>query len=102
MSPCQYRYRQGTNHLLREFPRSPFTVKLQALELIGAGPRLVPHDQEDRDMRHLRFSIRDLMVVIVLLCVAFAALRFPTPLWANFWFSLNVAALTLAVPAAVS
>jgi hypothetical protein len=52
-------------------------------------------------MRHFRFSIRGLMAVIVLLCVAFAALRFPTPLWANFWFSLTVAALTMAVPAAV-
>jgi hypothetical protein len=52
-------------------------------------------------MRHFRFSIRGLMVVIVLLCLAFAALRFPTPLWANIWFSLTVAALTLAVPAAV-
>jgi hypothetical protein len=31
-------------------------------------------------MRHFRFSIRGLMVVIVLLCLAFAALRFPTPL----------------------
>jgi hypothetical protein len=52
-------------------------------------------------MRHFRFSIRGLMVVIVLLSVAFAALRFPTPLWANVWFSLTAAALTLAVPAAV-
>jgi hypothetical protein len=52
-------------------------------------------------MRHFRFSIRGLMVVIVLLCVSIAALRFPTPLWANFLFSLTVAALTLAVPAAI-
>ena len=52
-------------------------------------------------MRHFRFSIRGLMVVIVLLCLAFAALRFPTPFWANVWYSVTVAALTLAVPAAV-
>jgi hypothetical protein len=52
-------------------------------------------------MRHFRFSIRGLMVVIVLLCLAFAALRFHTPLWANIWFSSTLAALTLAVPAAV-
>jgi hypothetical protein len=52
-------------------------------------------------MTHFTFSIRGLMVVIVLLCVAFAALRFPTPLWANVWFSLTVATLTLAVPAAI-
>jgi len=41
------------------------------------------------------------MVLIVLLGTAFAGLRSPTPLWANGWFSLDVAMLTLAVPAAV-
>ena len=35
------------------------------------------------------------------MCVAFAALRYPTPLWANVWYSLTLTALTLAVPAAV-
>ena len=52
-------------------------------------------------MRHFRFSIRGLMIVIVVLGTAFAALRYPTPLWANLWYSLTLAALTLAVPAAV-
>jgi hypothetical protein len=28
-------------------------------------------------------------------------LRFPTPFWANVWYSLTLAALTLAVPAAI-
>jgi hypothetical protein len=51
-------------------------------------------------MRHFRYSIRGLMVTVVLVCVAIAALRFPTPLWANIWYSLTLAALTLAVPAA--
>jgi hypothetical protein len=47
-----------------------------------------------------RFSIRGLMVVIVLLGLAFAALRTPSRLWANVWFSMTLAALTLAIPAA--
>jgi hypothetical protein len=38
-------------------------------------------------MRHFRVSIRGLMVVIVLVCVALAALRFPTPFWAKIWYS---------------
>ena len=42
-----------------------------------------------------RFSIRSLMILIVLLGVAFAALRTPSRLWANAWFSLTLAALTL-------
>jgi hypothetical protein len=41
------------------------------------------------------------MVVIVLLCIAAAALRYPTPFWANAWFSVTLATLVLAVPAAV-
>lgn len=51
-------------------------------------------------MRRFRFSVRGLMVLIVLLGTAFAGLRSPTPLWANGWFSLVLATLTLAVPAA--
>jgi hypothetical protein len=34
-------------------------------------------------MKHFRFSIRGLMVVIVLLGIGFAALRYPTPFWTN-------------------
>ena len=41
-------------------------------------------------MRRVRFSLRGLMVLIVLLGVAFAGLRSPTPLWANIWFSLRL------------
>jgi hypothetical protein len=52
-------------------------------------------------MKHFRFSIRGLMVVIVLLGIGFAALRYPTPFWTNVWYSFTVASLTLAVPAAV-
>ena len=52
-------------------------------------------------MKHFRFSIRGLMFVIVLMGIGFAALRYPTPLWANVWYSLTLASLTLAVPAAV-
>jgi hypothetical protein len=52
-------------------------------------------------MRRFRISMRGLMIAIVLLGTAFAALRMPTPLWANVWFSLVLATLTLAVPAVV-
>ena len=52
-------------------------------------------------MKRFRFSVRTLMLVIVVLAVAFAGLRSPSPLWANLWFSLALAALTLSVPAAV-
>jgi hypothetical protein len=52
-------------------------------------------------MKHFRFSIRGLMVVIVLMGIGFAALRYPTPFWANVWYSFTLASLTLAVPAAV-
>jgi hypothetical protein len=52
-------------------------------------------------MRRFRFSLRALMVSIVLLGLAFAGLRSSTPLWANIWFSFSLAMLTLAVPVAV-
>ncbi|MGP0066450.1 MAG: hypothetical protein ACLQGP_23040 [Isosphaeraceae bacterium] len=48
-----------------------------------------------------RFSIRGLMALIVLLAFAFAALRYPSRLWANAWFTLALGAVTLAVPAAI-
>jgi hypothetical protein len=41
------------------------------------------------------------MVAVVLLAAGFAALRTPTPLWANVWFSIALASLVLAIPAAV-
>ena len=52
-------------------------------------------------MGHFRFSLRGLMVLIVLLGIALAALHFPTPLWASIWFSLPLGMLTLAIPAAI-
>jgi hypothetical protein len=52
-------------------------------------------------MRRVRFSVRGLMMSIVLLAAAFAALRWPAPLWANLWFSISLSALVLAIPAAV-
>jgi len=51
--------------------------------------------------RRYRFSIRGLMTVIVLLAGAFAALRYPSRFWANAWFTLALAAVTLAIPAAI-
>jgi hypothetical protein len=41
------------------------------------------------------------MVLITFLAAAFAALRTPTPLWANLWSSFALAVLVLAIPAAV-
>ncbi len=52
-------------------------------------------------MRRARFSIRGLMLAIVLLAAAFAALRTPSRFWANTWFSMALAGVTLAVPAAL-
>lgn len=52
-------------------------------------------------MPRFRFSVSSLMVLIVLLAAAFAALRTPSPLWANVWFSIALASLVLAIPAAV-
>src|SRR5262245_58801152 len=52
-------------------------------------------------MRRFRFSVGSLMLTIVLTAAGFAALRSPTPFWANIWFSLVLTALTLAIPAAV-
>jgi hypothetical protein len=52
-------------------------------------------------MRRARFSIRGLMMAIVLMAAAFAALRTPSRLWANAWFSMALAGITLAVPAAL-
>ncbi len=52
-------------------------------------------------MQRFRFSLRGLMVAIVLLGVAFAGLRSPTPIWANIWFSFSLVMLTLSLPAAV-
>jgi hypothetical protein len=48
-----------------------------------------------------QFSIRGLMSVMVLIAAGLAGLHYPTPLWANFWFSLPLAAVTLAILAAV-
>jgi hypothetical protein len=52
-------------------------------------------------MRRYRFSIRGLMVLIVMLASAFAALRYPSRFWANVWFSTALAAVTLALPTAL-
>ncbi len=52
-------------------------------------------------MMRARFSIRGLMLAIVLLAMGFAALRTPSPFWGNVWFSVALAGVTLAVPAAV-
>lgn len=52
-------------------------------------------------MRSFRFSIANLLLFIVALGVSFAALRNPSQLWANAWFSVALATLTIAVLAAV-
>ncbi len=52
-------------------------------------------------MQRYRFSIRGLMIIIMVLAVAFAALRTPSRIWANAWFSLALGGITIAIPAAV-
>jgi len=52
-------------------------------------------------MRSFRFSIAHLLLLIVFLGFSFAALRSPSQLWANAWFSAALAVLTIAVLAAV-
>jgi hypothetical protein len=52
-------------------------------------------------MLQFRFPVWSLMAVTVFAAAAFAALRTPAPLWANAWFSIALASLVLAVPAAV-
>src|SRR5262249_16472931 len=42
------------------------------------------------------------MAVIVILGVALVALRTPSRIWANAWFSLALGGVTLAVPAALA
>ena len=53
-------------------------------------------------MARYRFSIRGLMIVIVILALAFTALRTPSRFWANAWFSLALGGVTIAIPAAVA
>ncbi len=53
-------------------------------------------------MARYRFSIRGLMIVIVVLALAFTALRTPSRLWANAWFTLALGGVTIAIPAAVA
>jgi hypothetical protein len=52
-------------------------------------------------MPRFRFSIGGLMAAIVLIAIAIAGLRYPSPFWANVWFSLPLGALAVAIPAAV-
>jgi hypothetical protein len=42
-----------------------------------------------------------LMWFIAIFAVAFVSLRTPTRIWANAWFTIALAAVTLAVPAAI-
>lgn len=53
-------------------------------------------------MRRYRFSIRGLMTVIVIIAVALVALRTPSRIVANTWFSLALAGVTIAIPAAAA
>ena len=53
-------------------------------------------------MRRDSFSIRGLMIVIVILALAFTGLRTPSRIWANAWFTLALLGVTIAIPAAVA
>lgn len=52
-------------------------------------------------MRRYSFSIRGLMAVIAIVGVGLVALRNPSRIWANTWFSLALGGVALAIPAAV-
>ncbi len=53
-------------------------------------------------MPRYRFSIRGLMIVVLLLAMAFAGLRTPTRLWANVWYSMALFGIAIAIPLAVA
>jgi hypothetical protein len=53
-------------------------------------------------MSPYRFSIRGMMTFVVLAAMAFAALRTPTRLWANAWYTMALVGVTIAMPAAVA
>ena len=53
-------------------------------------------------MRRYSFSIRGLMTVVVIIGVALVALRTPSRIAANAWFSLALGGVTLAIAAAVA
>ena len=52
-------------------------------------------------MRRYRFSIQGLMAFIVIVALGLVALRTPSRIWTNAWYSLALGSVTLAVPAAV-
>ncbi|MHB1557176.1 MAG: hypothetical protein ACYC61_06835 [Isosphaeraceae bacterium] len=53
-------------------------------------------------MPRYRFSIRGMMIVVLLLAMAFAGLRTPTRLWANVWYSMALFGIAIAIPLAVA
>lgn len=53
-------------------------------------------------MPRYRFSIRGMMIVVLLLSMAFAGLRTPTRLWANVWYSMALFGIAIAIPLAVA
>lgn len=53
-------------------------------------------------MPRYRFSIRGMMIVVLLLAMAFAGLRTPTRLWANVWYSMALFGVAIAIPLAVA
>lgn len=53
-------------------------------------------------MPRYRFSIRGMMIVILLLAMAFAGLRTPTRLWANVWYTMSLFGVAIAIPLAVA
>ena len=52
--------------------------------------------------RRYSFSIRGLMMLIVVFAVGLVALRTPSRIWANAWFSIAIATVSLATVAAVT
>ena len=52
-------------------------------------------------MRRYRFSIQGLMAFIVIVALGLVALRTPSRIWTNAWYSLAMVSVPLAVSAAV-
>ncbi len=53
-------------------------------------------------MPRYRFSIRGMMTFVLITALAFAALRTPTRIWANAWYTMALLGVTMAIPAAVA
>jgi hypothetical protein len=64
--------------------------------MMSTGIRLVHRPSDDRIMPKLRFNIADLLAIIFVLGVGFAALKEPSDLWESRLFTLIVGVLVIS------